>query len=391
MRAASRSSSGSARPARCRSSSSPRAATRSTASSASSSAPTTTSPSRSRRASWWRGCAACCAAPARARRGRAARRRQRRRSAAPAPPIAVDEGRMQIRYHGRLLELSRYEYGLLKTLASRPGHVFSRDALLERVWGNDTESMDRTVDAHVKTVRAKMKAIAPDEEPIRTHRGSGYSLAEDLAPRPSTERSDPDEHRLFTLDAPLLLSSLADAGADAAPARPTRRADRRRAVADRRRDHPSSRAAMATGSRLDRNERAIATRSTTPTFDVAAAGGRRARRSRRRMPGGRAPAGVDPRQAPVRAAGAGCSSPGRRATACAQALAGPARSKPQATHLVLVTKRRDDGVVQDWRDAHIGDGTDRRHRLLPRHRRPGWYDRRSRQSRQRLSSPATPT
>ena len=83
-------------------------------------------------------------------------------SAAPVPPIAVDEGRMQIRYYGRLLELSRYEYGLLKTLASRPGHVFSRDALLERVWGNDTESMDRTVDAHVKTVRAKMKAIAPD-------------------------------------------------------------------------------------------------------------------------------------------------------------------------------------------------------------------------------------
>ena len=112
-------------------------------------------------------------------------------TAAPAspgapPPIAVDEGRMQIRYHGRLLELSRYEYGLLKTLASRPGHVFSRDALLERVWGNDTESMDRTVDAHVKTVRAKMKAIAPDQEPIRTHRGSGYSLAEDLPVRPAS-------------------------------------------------------------------------------------------------------------------------------------------------------------------------------------------------------------
>ncbi len=99
--------------------------------------------------------------------------------AAPSRMLVVDEGRMQVRYHGRLLELSRYEFGLLKTLAGRPGHVFSRDALLERVWGNDTESMDRTVDAHVKTVRAKMKAIAPDEEPIRTHRGSGYSLAED--------------------------------------------------------------------------------------------------------------------------------------------------------------------------------------------------------------------
>ena len=102
-------------------------------------------------------------------------------------PIVVDEGRMQVRYHGRLLELSRYEFGLLKTLAGRPGHVFSRDALLERVWGNDTESMDRTVDAHVKTVRAKMKAIAPDEEPIRTHRGSGYSLAENLPPLTPTE------------------------------------------------------------------------------------------------------------------------------------------------------------------------------------------------------------
>ncbi len=106
-------------------------------------------------------------------------------ASAPAGPIEVDEGRMRIRYYGRPLELSRYEFGLLKTLASRPGHVFSRDALLERVWGNDTESMDRTVDAHVKTVRAKMKAIAPQQEPIRTLRGSGYALAENLPPTPS--------------------------------------------------------------------------------------------------------------------------------------------------------------------------------------------------------------
>ena len=107
-------------------------------------------------------------------------------SVTAARPIVVDEGRMQIRYYGRLLELSRYEYGVLKTLAARPGHVFSRDALLERVWGNDTESMDRTVDAHVKTLRAKMKAIAADVEPIRTLRGSGYALEEDLPARPVT-------------------------------------------------------------------------------------------------------------------------------------------------------------------------------------------------------------
>jgi len=99
-------------------------------------------------------------------------------------PIVVDEGRMQVRYYGRALELSRYEFGLLKTLASRPGHVFTREALLDRVWGDDSDSMDRTVDAHVKTLRAKMKAIAPGLEPIRTLRGSGYALAEDLPAAP---------------------------------------------------------------------------------------------------------------------------------------------------------------------------------------------------------------
>ena len=107
-------------------------------------------------------------------------------AASPAPaaamPIQIDDGRRQIRFYGRLLELSRYEYGLLKTLASRPGHVFTRDTLLERVWDDPGESLDRTVDAHVKTLRAKMKLVAPSLDPIRTHRGTGYALAEDLPP-----------------------------------------------------------------------------------------------------------------------------------------------------------------------------------------------------------------
>ncbi|MGE4052758.1 MAG: winged helix-turn-helix domain-containing protein, partial [Piscinibacter sp.] len=67
-----------------------------------------------------------------------------------------------------------------KTLVERPGHVYSRDVLLDKVWDTSSESLDRTVDAHVKTLRAKLKAIAPGLEPIRTHRGSGYALAEDL-------------------------------------------------------------------------------------------------------------------------------------------------------------------------------------------------------------------
>ena len=99
--------------------------------------------------------------------------------AAPQP-FAIDEGRRQIRFYGKALELSRYEYGLLKTLVEHPGHVFSRDTLLDKVWDTHSESLDRTVDAHVKTLRAKLKIVAPALEPIRTHRGSGYALAEDL-------------------------------------------------------------------------------------------------------------------------------------------------------------------------------------------------------------------
>ena len=66
----------------------------------------------------------------------------------------------------------------------RPGRVFSRDELLAKVWDDPGESFDRTVDAHVKTLRAKLKQVAPALEPIRTHRGSGYALAEDLPPAP---------------------------------------------------------------------------------------------------------------------------------------------------------------------------------------------------------------
>ena len=100
--------------------------------------------------------------------------------AATSAALNIDEGRRQIRYYGLALDLSRYEYGLLKTLMSRPGFVFSRERLLDLVWDDANESLDRTVDAHVKTLRAKLKAVAPELEPIRTHRGVGYALAEDL-------------------------------------------------------------------------------------------------------------------------------------------------------------------------------------------------------------------
>lgn len=95
-------------------------------------------------------------------------------------PFLHDAGRRLIRYHGQPLELSRYEYGLLATLIQRPGRVFTRDELLQQVWDDPAASFDRTVDAHIKTLRAKLRAVRDSEDPIRTLRGVGYALREDL-------------------------------------------------------------------------------------------------------------------------------------------------------------------------------------------------------------------
>ena len=108
---------------------------------------------------------------------------------APAIPSiatwALDEERHQIRFYGKALDLSRYEYGVLRLLVQKPGRVFTRDELLLKVWGDANDSFDRTVDAHIKTLRAKLKLVAPGLEPIRTLRGSGYALSEELPGAPA--------------------------------------------------------------------------------------------------------------------------------------------------------------------------------------------------------------
>jgi two-component system catabolic regulation response regulator CreB len=89
-----------------------------------------------------------------------------------------DEAKCRIRFHGRALELTRNEYRLLATLLGAPGRVFSRDQLMEAAWEDPGAALDRTVDAHVKMLRAKLRAVAPGADPIVTHRGLGYSLRE---------------------------------------------------------------------------------------------------------------------------------------------------------------------------------------------------------------------
>jgi two-component system, OmpR family, catabolic regulation response regulator CreB len=96
--------------------------------------------------------------------------------AAARGPFAVDEARCEVAYHATALVLTRREYRLLLALLEQPGRVFTRDQLLNRAWDEPEASLDRTVDAHVKTLRAKLRAAHADSDPIRTHRGFGYSL-----------------------------------------------------------------------------------------------------------------------------------------------------------------------------------------------------------------------
>lgn len=94
----------------------------------------------------------------------------------PIQPLALDEERARICFLGQPLTLTRYEYLLLKTLMLAPGRVYSRQQLMDLVWQDAEESLDRTVDTHIKTLRAKLRERDPDVNLILTHRGLGYSL-----------------------------------------------------------------------------------------------------------------------------------------------------------------------------------------------------------------------
>jgi two-component system, OmpR family, catabolic regulation response regulator CreB len=93
----------------------------------------------------------------------------------------IDRDGKRLRFRGRLLDLTRYEYGLIEVLIARPGAVLARAQLMDKVWADALDSSDRTVDTHIKTLRAKLRAIDPGLDPIRTHRGLGYSLDTGIA------------------------------------------------------------------------------------------------------------------------------------------------------------------------------------------------------------------
>ena len=94
----------------------------------------------------------------------------------PAQALQIDEQGQRILLHSQTMDLTRREYQLLQSLIQSAGRILSRDALLEQIWGLGSESTDRTVDTHIKTLRAKLRERLPGQEVIITHRGLGYSL-----------------------------------------------------------------------------------------------------------------------------------------------------------------------------------------------------------------------
>ena len=93
-----------------------------------------------------------------------------------AAPFHDDETGQRISLRGQALPLTRREYRLLSHLLRGAGRIHSRDALLAAAWGDDSESTDRTVDTHIKTLRAKLREVDPARVYISTHRGMGYCL-----------------------------------------------------------------------------------------------------------------------------------------------------------------------------------------------------------------------
>ena len=93
------------------------------------------------------------------------------------PGLVLDELAQRAVLYGQVLPLTRREFGLLVHLMRQPGRIYSREALLSAVWGSDADSTDRTVDTHIKTLRAKLVQAAPGQDFIATHRGMGYAMA----------------------------------------------------------------------------------------------------------------------------------------------------------------------------------------------------------------------
>lgn len=88
--------------------------------------------------------------------------------------LHIDEPRFQASYQGQMLDLTPAEFRLLKTLASQPGNVFSREQLLNNLYDDYRVVADRTIDSHIKNLRRNLELIDGEKSFIRSVYGVGY-------------------------------------------------------------------------------------------------------------------------------------------------------------------------------------------------------------------------
>ena len=98
-----------------------------------------------------------------------------------AGDLELDRTSHRVRRAGREVHLGPTEYRLLEYLMRHPGRVYSREQLLDGVWGNDVYVDERTVDVHVGRLRKAINRRASEADPIRTVRGAGYAFDERFA------------------------------------------------------------------------------------------------------------------------------------------------------------------------------------------------------------------
>ena len=91
--------------------------------------------------------------------------------------IVIDPTAHSVSVAGRAVELSALEFRLLHYLASHPGMVFSRDQLLDSVWGNDRTVTPRSVDVYIRRIREKVEPKPQDPAYVQTIHGVGYRFA----------------------------------------------------------------------------------------------------------------------------------------------------------------------------------------------------------------------
>ena len=91
--------------------------------------------------------------------------------------LVIDRGAREIRVHGRVCDVTSYQYDLLLVLAERAGRVLSRDFLIEHLKNQALEAFDRSIDVHISRLRAEIEEDPKQPKRIVTVRGAGYVFA----------------------------------------------------------------------------------------------------------------------------------------------------------------------------------------------------------------------